>query len=239
MKLGNKLLCSAGMFFLLGSHTLIAAETSAKDILHHAFGYLSSLDKYAFNAVVIDSYSHANKVEKSKRTVAVKLERPDNLRVDIQGENRDRTNYMHDGKYIIVDHAFGYYAEIDTPKDIDKTLDFLIESFGINAPLTSLLYKDMGKRIHFTSSRYFGETDVSGTPCDYVAFKNNDTTVHVWIAKGDKPLVKAYAVIGTDKEDGYRIDTSVHWQDASTIKASDFIFAAPKDVAKISIEPAN
>jgi len=239
MKLMNKLFCTTGVVLLLGSSSLAAAELTAKGVIHHAFGYLGSLDKYAFDAVIIDTYTDDSIHEKSKHTVSVKLERPDNLRVDVKGENRDRTNYMHDGKYIIVDHAFGYYAEIDTPKDIDKTLDFLIEKFGINAPLTSLLYKDMPKRTKFTSSKYFGVKDVAGTACDYVAFKNNKTAVHVWIARGDKPLIKAYAVIETSKKNTYRIDTSIQWKDASSIKASDFIFTAPKDVTKISIEPAN
>ena len=63
--------------------------------------------------------------------------------------------------------------------------------------------------------------------------------MHVWVARGDKPLIKAYAVIETSKKNTYRIDTSIQWKDASSIKASDFIFTAPKDVMKISIEPAN
>ena len=239
MKLVQKVFYIAGAVVLLGSTSLVAKEINAKEVINKVQNYLSSLDKYAFDAVISNEFTDNGKVEKNKTLVNVKLQRPDKLRVDVKNKNKDRTNYMNDGKYIMVDHSFGYYAEIDTPKSIDKTLDFLIEQFGINAPLTSLLYKDMPKRTKFTSSKNFGVMDVAGTQCDYVAFKNKNTVVHIWVATGDKPLVKAYSVIDANKEYTLRINTSIQWKDAWTIKEKDFIFIAPKNVMKISVEPAN
>lgn len=240
MKLMNKVFFIAGVVLALGSTSLTAVELSAKEIKNNAQSYLASLDSYAFDAIVYDAYAKKGvETFKSKHEISVKLKRPDKLRVDIKGDVKNRTNYLLDGKYTMVDHSFGYYGQIKVPKKIDDALDFLIKEFGINAPLTSLLYQNMPKRTHFTKSKSFGVVDVGGVACHYIAFKNNKKEVHIWITTGEKSLVKNYSVIDTTAKEHLRIDTSITWKDASNIKASDFIFTPTKDLVKISVESAN
>ncbi|HHD72747.1 MAG TPA: DUF2092 domain-containing protein, partial [Epsilonproteobacteria bacterium] len=166
--------------------------------------------------------------------VSIKVNRPDKLRVDTKGDIKNRSIYLNDGLFTMMDHTYNYYGQLKTPKTIDGTLDFIFEKFGIRAPLASLIYSDMAKRAKFTRSKYFGKMDVAGTECDYVAFKSRAGEVHIWIATGDKPLVKTYAIIDGDN----RMDTSLTWDTDPKISQSDFIFKAPKGAAKISIEPA-
>jgi hypothetical protein len=240
MKSVKKLLFLAGVVSLLGGTHVVAAEATAKEVVSKAFKYLGGLDQYAFDAVIYDKYTlGAGETEKFKHTVSVKLDRPEKLRVDVKGDVKDRSSYFNDGLFTMVDHDFGYYGQLKTPKNIDGALDFVINKYGIKAPLTSLLYSDMDKRAKFGSSKNFGVKDVAGVPCDYVAFKKKNKVIHIWIARGDKPLVKAYAIIEVTKEATYRIDTSVTWKDASSIQSSDFVFKAPKGVTKISVESAN
>jgi len=240
MKLVHKIFYIVGAVILVGSTTLLAKDIHAKDIITKAQTYLGSLDKYAFDAVIYDTYSENNtQVFKLKHEVSVKLIRPDKLRIDVKGDTKDRTNYLLDGKYTMVDHTFGYYGEIKVQKNIDDALDFLIKAFGINAPLTSLLYQDMPKRTRFDKSKSFGVVDVGDIPCHYVAFKNNKREVHIWITTGAAPLVKSYSVIDTTTKKHLRIDSSIKWKDASTIQASDFVFTPSEDLMKIPVESAN
>ena len=235
----NKLLCTTGVVLLLGSSAAIAAELSAKQIMQKAYNYLHSQDKYAFDAVISDVYHDKEDVVKTKHNVSVELERPDKLRVDVNGDTRHRSTYINHGTFTMLDHSFGYYGQLKVPETIDGALDYIINRYGINAPLTALLYSDMSKRAHFTSSKNFGVVDVAGTECNYIAFKNANREVHVWVSTGDKPLVKNFSVIETSKTEQFRINTTIVWKDASTVKESDFVFTAPKDVMKISVEPAN
>jgi len=239
MKLVSKLLCTTGVIFLLGGTSVFASEMSAKDVMNKAYQYLGSLDKYAFDAVISDEYVRDGEIEKSKHMVSVKLQRPDKLRVDVKGDYKNRSNYLNNGHYVMLDHTFGYYGELDTPKSIDDALDFLINRYGINAPLTSLLYRDMPKRAKFRTSKNFGLMTVAGEECHYIAFKNKNREVHVWVSAGEKPLVKNYSVINTDKTETVRINTTIRWKDASSVKANDFVFTPPKGVMKISVESAN
>ena len=240
MNLHKKLLYTAGVALLLSGTSLVAAEQSAKDILSKAYNYIGGMDQYAFSAVVIDEGTkHGEAAKRYRQDVSIKVDRPGKLRVDIKGSIKNRTTYVNDGLFTMMDHTYNYYGQLKTPKTIDGALDFIFDKFGIKAPMASLVYSDMGKRIKFKKSKYFGTMDVAGTECDYVAFKSRAGEVHVWIATGDKPLVKTYAIIDTTTEGNPRMDTSLTWDTNPKISNSDFIFKAPKGAAKISVEPAN
>ena len=239
MTLHKKLLCTAGVALLLSSTSLFAAEQSARELLNNAYQYIGSMDKYAFSAIVIDDETQDEKTtEKYKHTVSVKVDRPGKLRVDTTGTVKNRSAYLNDGTYTMIDHGHNYYAQIKTPKTIDGSLDVLFEKFGIRAPLAQLIYSGMDRRVKFSSSKYFGTKDVAGVECDYIAFKNGTREVHVWIATGDKPLVKNYSIIDTSTESVSRINTTVSWNTNANISDSDFVFVAPKGSSKISVNRA-
>jgi len=238
MNLNKKLLYIVGVVLLLNSTTLFAADQTAREILNKAYKTIGSMDKYTFTATVVDGEYNGEKSEIYKHTVNVKVDRPGKLRVDVKGTVKDRSNYLNDGSFTMIDHGFNYYGQIKTPKTIDGTLDFLFEKFGIRAPLAQLIYSNMDRRVRFKTSKYFGKIDVDGTECDYVAFKNVTREIHVWITTGDRPLVKAYSIIDTINNTKSRIDTTLKWNIDAKISDSDFIFVAPKGSSKISVNRA-
>ena len=134
MILHKKLLCTAGVALLLSSTTLFAADQTARDILNKAYQTIGSMDKYSFTATVVDDEEHDGVVsDKYKHTVNVKVDRPGKLRIDVEGTVKNRSNYLNDGSFTMIDHKYNYYGQIKTPKTIDGTLDVLFEKFGITA----------------------------------------------------------------------------------------------------------
>jgi hypothetical protein len=237
MKIHKKFLSTVGFIFLLGGASLFASEQSAVDILNKAYQYVGSMDKYAFNAVVIDDDVEDGKIIKQKyrHDVSVKVDRPGKLRVDTKGDIRNRSNYLNDGMFTMMDHTFGYYAQLQTPKTIDGTLDLIFEIYGIRAPLAQIVYSDMNKRFKFKKSKNFGTMMVNGTECNYVAFSDDTAEVHIWIETGDKPLLKAYTIFDKTIEGYPALSTSITWQETPNISDNDFIFSAPKDAVEISV----
>ena len=239
MNLHKKLLCTAGVALLLSSTSLFAADQSARDILNKAYQYVGSMDKYAFTAVIIDNeVQNGETTEKYKHTALVKVDRPGKLRVETTGTVKNRTKYLNDGSFTMIDHRSNYYGQIKTPKTINASLDLLFEKFGIRAPLAQLIYSGMDKKVKFRTSKYFGTKVVAGVECDYVAFKNGTRELHAWIATGDKPLVKTYSIIDRSTDSASRINTSVTWNTNANISDSDFVFVAPKGSSKISVNRA-
>jgi len=239
MKLHSKFFYVSGLVFLLGGSSLFAAEQSAKEILDNAYRYVGSMDKYAFDAIVLDDDIENGKVtrEKYRHDVSVKVDRPGKLRVDTKGTVKDRSSTLNDGVFTMIDYGFGYYSILKTPKSIDAALDAIFERYGIKAPLAQLVYSDMHQRFKFSKSKNFGVVTVDGVACDYVAFSDSQVEVHLWIATGDKPLVKAYKVIDMQEKEHPSISTTITWIANPNITDNDFVIALPKDAAQITVLP--
>lgn len=240
MEINKKLLCITGASLLLSSTHLFGEEKSARDILNNSYQYIGSMDKYAFDAVVVD-----NQIAKDgtkgiyRQNVSVKVDRPGNIRVETKGDIKNRTNTLNNGLFTMIDNEFGYYGQIKTPKTLDATLDFLFDKYGIKAPLAQFVYSDMHKRVKFKKSKNFGTVVVDGTECDYVAFSDSLREIHMWITTGDEPLVKVFSIIDKSAETDLRINASLSWRNNPKILDSDFIFSVPKDSMKISVQNSN
>ena len=239
MKSYKKPLATIGLVFLLFGTNLMSEEKSPQNVLKNAFTYLHNMDKYAFKAVVIDTEEDEDgKINTYRFDTSVKVDRPGNFRIDVTGPNRDRSNYLYNGVYTMMDNQAKYYGQIKASDTIDGTLDYIFEEYGIRSPLAQLLYSKMHKRVKFNKNKYFGTTMVDGTECDYVAFSNGVRDIHVWVTTGNSPLVKAYTIVDKMDEGDYRIDTSIVWDMNSKISDSDFIFKIPEGAEKISVQSA-
>ena len=236
----TKILTLLGVSLLLSTTHLLAAEKSALEVMNKAFQSTGSMDKYAFTAVIVDNEAQEDgTIVPYRYNTSVKVDRPGNLRVDTKSEFLDRSNYINNGLYTIIEHGHGYYGQLAVPKDLDKALDSIFENYDIKARLASLIYSDMSKRVKFKSSKYFGTTTINGIECDYVAFKSKGQEVHVWITTGDTPLVKTYSIIDTTRQPHSRTNTTITWIKNPNISDSDFIFQAPKGSQQISVLTAN
>ena len=240
MKYSNRLFCIAGVTLILGSTALFAVEKTAVSVLKNAYLYSGKLQNYAFKATVMeDDVNNEAMVKRYQHTADVKVSRPGDLLVATKGDFRNRTNYLHNGQYTMVDHDYNYYGTIKVPSSIDAALDTIFKSYGINAPLASLLYSDMDKRMKIKSGKYFGTKMVDNIECDYIAFKKGKKIIHVWIATGKAPRVISYSIIDTSEKGNPRLDASIAWKSNANIVKSDFIFTPVQGVSKISVESAN
>lgn len=230
MKSSRKFLLTAGLGLLLSTSTLLA-DMSAKDIAKKVYDVLDNHQSYAFDAIIVN---HTDD-NKNKHQVSVKVNRPDQLRIDVKGDIRNRSNYLNNGVYTIYDYDKNYYLHLKASKDIEKTLDTLFDKFEIKAPLAQLIYTDMSKRIKFDRSKNFGIVDLAGEECHYIAFSDKTKEVHVWVTTGDTPLVKHYMIKDkTSKNNAYK-STTLFWKKASTISPSDFVFSTPKNAQEVFI----
>ncbi len=145
MNVHKKLLCTAGIALLLINTNLLAVEKSAVDIVKKVYQHLGSMDKYAFDAVVMDDVLDEKGVvvERFRQELSVKVDRPGKFRVDSKGDTRNRSSYLNEGIFTMIDHGEGYYGQLEAEKTINGTLDIIFDMYGIKAPLASLVYNDI------------------------------------------------------------------------------------------------
>lgn len=230
MKSPQKFLLTAGLGLLLSTSTLLA-DISAKDIAKKVYDAIDSHQTYAFDAIIVNNTDDAT----NKHQVSVKVNRPNQLRFDVKGDIRNRSNYLNNGTYTIYDHDKNMYVHIDTPKDIEKTLDTLFDTLEVKVPLAQLIYTNMGERIKFDRSKNFGIVDVAGEECHYIAFSDKTKEVHVWVTTSDTPLVKHYMIKDKTSKNNASKSTTLYWKNASSVSSSDFVFSAPKNAQEVFI----
>jgi hypothetical protein len=212
------------------------AASPAVEIIKKAREYRDSLTTYAFRATVQEELmDEQNKWHIYKKQLDVKVERPDKLRVDIQAEEKNRTIYLNNGLFTMVDHGYQYYGQLKTPKEIDKALDFIFNKYGINAPLAGLIYRNMQKRVHFTRSKYFGTKEVAGVLCDYVAFRNSKRELHLWITRGEEPVIRSLTLIDRTIKKHPRTTAFIIWDTHPDFSESVFIFKPIKGLYPVSV----
>ena len=203
-----------------------------QEIAKKVYSALDSRQSYAFDAIIVNNADDNN----NKHQVSVKVNRPNQLRIDVKGDIRNRSNYLNNGTYTIYDHNKNMYVQIKTPKDIEKTLDTLFDTLKVKAPLAQLIYTNMGKRIKFDRSKNFGIVDLAGEECHYIAFSDKTKEVHVWVTTGDTPLVKHYMIKDKTSKNNASKSTTLYWKKASSISPSDFVFAVPKNAKEVFIQ---
>lgn len=234
--LTKKILSTSGVLLLFLVTNLHAAQNQAEEIMLNAYRYIGSMDKYAFEANINDDLKVTGPAAKLyKQHISVKVNRPGNFRIDVTTDRKKRSKYLNNGIFTIFDHGSKYYGQIKVAGTIDESLDILDEEYGSLTPLAALLYSDMDKRTNLNTGKYFGKRIIDGVECDYVAFKNKNSIVHIWIESGDKPLIKSYRVI--DKEVNKNSDSggSLKWKMNTEISDNDFVFIAPEGAEKISV----
>ena len=232
------LLASGSLYAETTTPMTQAAQIDASTLLKKSYTYLGSLNKYAFKASVTNSVDVDGEDVVMKRIADVKVKRPDQFRIDSKGENFNRSSYLSNGVFTMIDNDEKYYASVKTGKGIDGTLDMINKKLGIVIPLSTLMHSDMDKFIHPKKVQYFGTRTVSGVECNYIAFRQRSTVVHLWIENSDTPLVRSAKIVTDDKSDKGTTDMVIKWDTKPGFSDSVFVFKAPKGASHISIRPA-
>ncbi len=235
-----------GAFLTVAPSYLLAQEapyilhksTVANKILDRAYRYIGGLDKFAFEGITVNDDLIDNKmIVEVKHRVFVKVDRPGDLMVDIEGDTKNRRIYLHKGKFTIYNKEKNYYGVLKTPQTIDDTLDYIFDHYDIKTPLANILYSDIATRLKPQSKGYyFGISNVGKTVCDYIGFSNSKEEFQVWIARGKTPLILKFIIIDKTAKRELRSSTVLRWYKNAKSNSDQYVFNAPANAIKINIE---
>ena len=217
--------------------TVKMSHPVASAILMDAYRYLGSLDKFSFSAVTSNDDVYRDTMLVSyQHKVEVSLQRPDKLRVHVFGDLKNRSTYLIEDTFTMIDNEHNFYGQVQVPKTIDNALDHLFENFNIKTPLANLLYTDLDKRLppkH--KGYYFGSTLIDGKSCHHIGFTNENRELQVWIEKGQTPLIKKFVIIDKTEKLNPRSATLIRWDIHPRFDEKHFRFKAPEGAVKISV----
>ena len=244
------ILCA--LLTVLGTTATIQAETTGKGpkimpqtslvpsaLLLKSYRYMGGLKQFSIKAVTTSDDLYRNKMAVTYiHEIEMDVNRPDKLYIQKHGDLKNKAYYINAGNFTVYDEDTNYYGRLDTPKSIDKALDFLFEKYHVKTSLANILYTDLDRRIPPKEKGvYFGISEVEGVPCHHIGFSTQTQEYQVWIEQGERPLIRMFII--TDKSESYhpRSMTVLHWDLKPAFDENHFLFEVPKNAIQIDIEP--
>jgi hypothetical protein len=170
---------------------------------------------------------------------AVRLDRPDKLRITRHGGFAD-VEMVFDGKTLtVLGKNKGIFVKTDTPGSIDEMIDNVRQVSGLSAPGADLLLSNVYDTLipDVVEAIDLGTGVVRGVTCNHLAFRNDWVDWQLWIAEGDKPYPCKYVVTSkfTVQAPQYSVEIS-GWKTGSEAVADDFIFNVPAGATEVKID---
>jgi hypothetical protein len=217
----------------------LKVDPAAAGILRAAGDYLKEAKSFTFKADVWEDLilPTGQKVQ-SQRSVEVGVRRPDRLYAYTRSTPRNRASF-YDGKTLtIYNKEENFYGAIDAPDNIDKTVDFVEDKFGIVMPLADLIVSDMYGEVTkgVRGGHYLGRQNVGGVRCHHLAFSQETIDWEAWIEDGPRPAIRRFLITYKAEEHSPQFTATLSdWNFAAALPDYAFIFQPPIGASKIDV----
>src|SRR5215475_9414034 len=196
----------------------------------------------AQKAISFDYDSNLEVVTKDQQKLAlaasgtVSLNRPDKIRATRSGGFAD-VETVFDGKTLtVLGRNKNVYTQVETPGSLDHIIKELHNKFDRPLPAADLFRSDAydGLMAEVIDVKDLGSGVISGTECDYFAFRTKEVDLQIWIAQGSVPYPCRYVIAtkGVTNDPQYTIQFR-NWKAGGDVAAVDFDFKAPEGARKI------
>jgi hypothetical protein len=220
------------------STTIAKIDPKALEILKHMADYLAAAPVFSYrsesNYDVMQPSGVKVEFGASRRVVVA---RPNRLKSEVQRRDGLRGQVVLDGKTIwAYEPDENVYAQAQQPGGLDESLLFAVTELHIKAPLMDMLSADFYAEVtsNLEGAHDLGEKVVEGVICDHLLMRNDYTDFQLWIATGEKPLLKRVVITYREEagEPQYR-SRLLEW-DLSPKQATDKIrFDPPQGAERI------
>ncbi len=182
--------------------TIPGVERRADRILREMGAYLGAATEFTFHAdVTYDSLVEDRQMLQYGGTADVSVLRPDRIRAEYRGDER-QSSVVFDGRTATIhDLAKNVYSVTEVPAGIDAAVDHLFDTYGFSVPIADLVYADAYRTLtDFVDSGFWvGLHSVDGTPCHHLAFSQETLDWQIWIDSGPRPLPRKLVITYKDE----------------------------------------
>jgi hypothetical protein len=170
----------------------------------------------------------------------IAVRRPNQVYADVQGDTVNR-RFWYDGKNVtLLEKSENLYVTTSGARDIDTTIDLVVQKYGIDVPLLDLLYADPYRVVteRVQTGAYIGVHQMRDGNCHHLAFTQEDVDWQIWIDQGARPLPRK-VVITYKKLPGQPqyIATFQRWDLSPRVPTAQFAFRRPAGAQKIDLVP--
>ena len=215
-------------------------SAEAKRLLKAMSDYLDAQKAISFD---YDAALEVVTNDKQKLALAssgmVTLNRPDKIRAARAGGFVD-VETLFDGKTLtLLGKNANKYTQLEFPGTIDQLIDELRTKYDRPLPAADLLgsnsYAALMEDVY--DSKDLGSGVINGTECDFLAFRQDEVDLQVWIAQGDSPYPCRYVITSRLVADGPQYSVEFrNWSTGEKAVKDDFAFQNSMNAEKIDLK---
>ena len=172
--------------------------------------------------------------------VTMDVDRPTKLKVDVNGDLKNRTYWFDGSTFTVLAKDLNVYAKKPVSGTIGELVAELIDR-GVDMPLIDMLYQGQAGDLldDVRVGIVVGDTLVEGEQVTHLAFRQPDVDWQLWLSKSSnlprKILITTRYSVGDPQ-----FQAIMHWNTAPKFAANQFVFAPAKGQTEIPItkEPA-
>ncbi len=216
-------------------------EPKADEALRQMSDYLKSLEAFMFRTEnTMDEIAIAGSKVQFGQTVDVYVRRPDRLRANTEGDLENQQFFFDGNSVTLFNKDKRVYSTLEAPGEIEAALEYAQEAFGINAPLSDLIYRDaygvLTQNVH--SGHYIGLHRVRGVQCHHLLFVQDDIDWQIWIENSPMPLPRKIVITSKWLAGGPQFTALIsYWKTSATLAEDLFVFTAPVTAQQIQAIP--
>ena len=119
-----------------------AIEPEAVRILKQMNDFMASRTQFSFHGeITTDEILPSGQKLQFNSSINGSIKRPDKFHVEIHDQDKDQDIFYNGKSLTLYGKRVNYYASTDAPSTIGETVQFLIDSLGIVAPMADLIGK--------------------------------------------------------------------------------------------------
>jgi len=207
----------------------------AQAVIDRMTAYLRTLKTFS-----IDSHSTRDevvafgyKLQHNEHAIST-VQLPNKLRAEISGDLRDRTVVYDGAKIVIYSPDDDAYARTSAPDTVNKLINNLLDA-GIEMPMVDVLAQTSSGSLteNVRGGVLVGDSEIDGSDCDHLAFRQPTVDWQLWVEKGDKPVPRKIVITTRYEVGDPQYQSTLRWNLNPKIDASTFTFTPPKDAKEI------
>ena len=146
---------------------------------------MTLLDSFRIDSdAYMDARLPAGQIIEHASQVTVRVVRPATLRLTSRSSDSTKDIYFNDGVLSLHSIEEGFYGQQDIPGDIDQAVSYVIEQFGIDAPLLDFISSESATALLAEARQvdYFGEALIRDQLHDHIGIRMDEADIQVWIS---------------------------------------------------------
>lgn len=209
----------------------------AQAVLDRMSATLNGLRSFSVSAQITrdEMLPYGYKLQRNE-SAQMLVARPQSMRVESQGDLKDRT-YLYDGKQLtIFDPEENIYVQSEAPPKLADLIDHLLD-VGVELPLLDVLTDAFSGTGVLTaqvqSGLLVGDSTINGIAVDHLAFRQADVDWQLWVQKGQNALPIRFVITTRYELGDPQVDATLTWNLKPSVRDSSFRFVPPKGARKV------